>query len=168
MKQFDHSQAISDTQVLTRERVSQPAVHVVIGSIKEIVNDQAIVSYEKNLMPYSQPALATVAISSEDVTRQVTLLFTENGQPIIMGFLTPISNQDASPTASIVESNNMAFDIIQDGQHCVIQASKSITLTCGKSSITMKQDGEISINGEQITTKARKAQKIIGGSVHIN
>lgn len=153
-------QTESEVQAMTQEQVSQPASHIVIGQIKEIINDQVIVSYDRNLLPRSQPALATVAISEADISRQVTLLFTEQGQPIVMGFLTPVSSPQSS--------DQMAFDIIQDGEHCQIQASKSITLKCGESCITLNSQGEITLNGESITSKARKKNNILGGTINLN
>jgi hypothetical protein len=158
-------QTESDVQAMTEQQVSHPAAHIVIGQVKEIINDQVIVSYERNLLPRSQPALATVAISAADIARQVALMFTEQGQPIVMGFLTPVSS---NTVASAEQSNPMAFDIIQDGEHCKIQASKSITLQCGDSCITLNNQGEIAINGENITSKARKKNNILGGTINLN
>jgi hypothetical protein len=157
----------SDVQAMTEQQVSRPTAHIVIGQIKDIINDQIIVSYDRNLLPRSQPALATVAISAADITRQVALMFTEQGQPIVMGFLTPVSSASSS-TIATEQSNPMAFDIIQDGEHCKIQASKSITLQCGDSRITLNNQGEIAINGENITSKARKKNNILGGTINLN
>jgi len=146
MNQFDRSQAIAEAQTtaeaqtMTQQQVSQPTAHVVVGSIKDIVDNQIMIAYERNLMPFVQPALATIEISAADISRQVALLFTEQGQPIVMGFITaPVSNIADNP------DNTMAFDIVQDGEHCQIQATKSITLTCGDSSFTMNSQGEIII-----------------------
>jgi len=169
MNQFDRSQAIAEAQTtaeaqtMTQQQVSQPTAHVVVGSIKDIVDNQIMIAYERNLMPFVQPALATIEISAADISRQVALLFTEQGQPIVMGFITaPVSNIADNP------DNTMAFDIVQDGEHCQIQATKSITLTCGDSSFTMNSQGEIAINGKNITSKARKKNNILGGTINLN
>lgn len=165
MKQFDHTQSLAEAQTMTQQRVSQPAAHIVIGSIKDVINNQIIISYERNLMPQTQPALATVEISQADISRQVALLFTEQGQPIVMGFITPpvsMVNSEVKP------ANTMEFDVIKNGEHCTLQASKSITLQCGDSFFSMNSQGEIAINGENITTKARKKNNIIGGTVNLN
>jgi hypothetical protein len=173
MKQFDQAEAqtSSDVQTVTQQQVSQPAAHIVIGSIKDVLNNQIIIAYERNLMPQIQPALATIEISAADISRQVALLFTEQGQPIVMGFITaPVvstSSSAISDSAANSEST-MAFDIVQDGEHCQIQASKSITLTCGDSSFTMNSQGEIAINGKNITSKARKKNNIVGGTINLN
>jgi hypothetical protein len=171
MKQFDNSQAMAEVQTMTevqtvtQQQVSQPAAHIVIGSIKDVLNNQIIISYERNLMPQIQPALATIEISDADISRQVALLFTEQGQPIVMGFITaPVVKTESS----VNPENTMAFDIVQDGEHCQIQASKSITLKCGESSISMNSKGEIAINGESITSKARKKHNILGGTINLN
>ena len=124
MNQFDRSQAIAeaqtspDVQTMTQQQVSQPAAHVVVGSIKDIVDNQIMIAYERNLMPLVQPALATIEISAADISRQVALLFTEQGQPIVMGFITaPVSNIADNP------DNAMAFDIVQDGEHCQMKVA---------------------------------------------
>jgi len=171
MNQFDHSQAMpelqeaAEVQTMTQQQVSQPAAHVVVGSIKDIVDNQIMIAYERNLMPLVQPALATIEISDADISRQVALLFTEQGQPIVMGFITaPVVKTEST----INPESTMAFDIVQDGEHCQIQASKSITLKCGESSLSMNSKGEIAINGESITSKARKKHNILGGTINLN
>jgi len=150
-----------EKQSKTLQQAFQPAAHIVIGKVTDIINRQAIVSYEKNLLPYTQPALATISITASDIGRQVVLQFTEQGQAIAMGFLTPA----LSPESKI---NNTGFDIIQDGEHCQIRASKSITLQCGNSSVTLNSQGEIVINGENIVSKARKKNNILGGTINLN
>ena len=174
MKQFDNSQAMpelqeaAEVQTITQQQVSQPAAHVVVGSIKDVVDHQIMIAYERNLMPLVQPALATIEISDADISRQVALLFTEQGQPIVMGFITAPVISSAASNSVVNPDNTMAFNIVQDGEHCQIQASKSITLKCGESSISMNNKGEIAINGESITSKARKKNNIIGGTINLN
>jgi hypothetical protein len=179
MNQFDHSQSktnmqtgvkttLEETQTMTQQQVSQPAAHIVIGSIQEVLNNQIIITYERNLIPQKQAALATVSVSKSDVSRQVALMFTEQGQPIIMGFITAPVISSAASNSVVNQENTMTFDIVQDGEHCQIQASKSITLKCGESSISMNSQGEIAINGESIKSKARKKHHILGGSISLN
>lgn len=175
MNQFDNSesmakmQSIADTQTMTQQQVSQPAAHIVIGSIKDILNNQIIITYERNLMPQIQPALATVIVSKNDISRQVALMFTEQEQPIVMGFITPPLSDSEAPVTTTKKSNDaMEFDIIQDGDHCKIQAMKSISIQCGESNFTMNSQGEITMNGKNITTKARKKNNIIGGTINLN
>jgi hypothetical protein len=176
MNQFDNSQAMpelqeaAEVQTMTQQQVSQPAAHVVVGSIKDVVDHQIMIAYERNLMPLVQPALATIEISDADISRQVALLFTEQGQPIVMGFITApvVKTSTINPEKTNNSEKTMAFNIVQDGEHCQIQASKSITLKCGESSISMNNKGEIAINGESITSKARKKNNIIGGTINLN
>ena len=179
MNQFDHSQSKTDmqsnadmqtrvkttleeTQTMTQQQVLQPAAHIVIGSIQEVLNNQIIITYERNLIPQKQAALATVSVSKSDESRQVALMFTEQGQPIVMGFITPPESELETHSAA------MEFDIIQNGEHCTIQATKSISLQCGESNFTMNSQGEITMNGENITTKARKKNNLIGGTINLN
>lgn len=177
MNEFENSdpmvkiQTIAEAQTMTEQQVSQPAAHIVIGRIQEVLNNQIIITYEKNLIPQKQSALATVSVSKSDESRQVALMFTEQGQPIVMGFITPpVSTPENATTAKqeINCENSMEFDIVQDGEHCTIQAIKSISLQCGRSNVTMNSEGEITINGENITTKARKKNNLIGGTINLN
>ncbi len=152
----------------TNSPINAPSVSaegVLIGRIQEVSPQGIWVTHAYATQPVL--ALSTQAIELEHSGREVALLFNQTtGQPIIMGIIhSPLHDlikQKVDPTLT------SGIQITNDGQHCDITAEKSITLTCGKSSVTMTRDGEISINGEQITTKARKSQKIIGGSVHIN
>jgi hypothetical protein len=154
---------------------SASAEGVLIGRIQKISSQGTWVIHAYTKQPVL--ALSTQAIEPEHSGREVALLFNQTtGQPIIMGIIhSPIydlikesDDNEKQQSNKITTPLNSGIQITNDGQHCDITAEQSITLTCGKSSVTMTRDGEISINGEQITTKARKSQKILGGSVHIN
>lgn len=49
-----------------------------------------------------------------------------------------------------------------------IEAAKSITLACGKASISALRNGKIVIRGSEVTTRASGASKIKGSTVKIN
>jgi hypothetical protein len=55
-----------------------------------------------------------------------------------------------------------------DGERRVVEATRELTLRCGEASITLRNDGTITIRGRDVTSWARRRQRIRGGSVSIN
>ena len=55
-----------------------------------------------------------------------------------------------------------------DGERQVIEATRELTLRCGEASITLRSDGSVKIRGRDVTSWARRRQRIRGGSVSIN
>lgn len=49
-----------------------------------------------------------------------------------------------------------------------LEAGKKIELACGESSLSMDAEGRVLLKGKDIVTRARRTQKIRGGTVHIN
>jgi len=50
----------------------------------------------------------------------------------------------------------------------VIQAKKNLTFKCGDGSITLRKDGKILIKGKDLVSRAKRMNRIKGGSVAIN
>ncbi len=49
-----------------------------------------------------------------------------------------------------------------------LAAEDAIELRVGQSSLTMTADGQVKLTGTDVTSRARRTQKIRGGTVHIN
>lgn len=49
-----------------------------------------------------------------------------------------------------------------------LEAGERLELRCGESALTMDADGRVLVKGKDIVTRARRTQKIRGGTVHIN
>ena len=49
-----------------------------------------------------------------------------------------------------------------------LEAGRKIELACGESSLTMNAEGQVLLKGKDIVTRAKRTQKIRGGTVHIN
>ncbi len=49
-----------------------------------------------------------------------------------------------------------------------LEASRRIELKCGESALTMDAEGRVLVRGRDIVTRAKRTQKIRGGTVHIN
>ncbi len=55
-----------------------------------------------------------------------------------------------------------------DGRRVVLEAADEIVLQCGQGSLTLTADGRIVIKGVDIVSRARRTNKIKGGTVNIN
>jgi hypothetical protein len=55
-----------------------------------------------------------------------------------------------------------------DNRHVVIEAEKDLQLKCGPASVTLHQDGKVLIQGLDVVSRAKRNQRIKGGSVQIN
>jgi hypothetical protein len=49
-----------------------------------------------------------------------------------------------------------------------LEAQQRLELKCGESELTMDAEGRVLVKGVDIVTRARRTQKIRGGTVHIN
>ena len=59
-------------------------------------------------------------------------------------------------------------EVSQDGEAVHITAERELVLTCGDASIRMTSDGRITLRGERIVSHAKGANRVRGGSVHLN
>ena len=52
--------------------------------------------------------------------------------------------------------------------HVVIEAGETLTIKCGESEIGMRSNGKLLIRGNDVVSRARRTQRIKGGTVAIN
>jgi hypothetical protein len=50
----------------------------------------------------------------------------------------------------------------------MFEATEEISITCGKSSITLRKDGRVVIKGTDLVSRAARTNKIRGAAVKIN
>jgi hypothetical protein len=117
----------------------------------------------------------------------VLLLFEQDDPrtPLIAGFprtrlaLPGTSAPDRSAKNPPAEAANPAppseappvarsMTVAVDGQRVLIEGEREIQLRCGRSSLTLRQDGKIVIKGTHIVSRAEGPHRIKGGSVTIN
>jgi hypothetical protein len=55
-----------------------------------------------------------------------------------------------------------------DGRRLVLSAYSELHLVCGESSLTLRKDGKVVINGRHVLSRAKVVNRIKGGSVQIN
>lgn len=98
-----------------------------------------------------------VLMQKHDVGRKVVFVCEDDDleHPIVIGVIkTP--------------ADMLAVEVSADGKSASIQATDSITLTCGEASITLKRNGEVLIRGKHVVTHAAGVNRIRGGSVQLN
>lgn len=71
---------------------------------------------------------------------------------IVLGVVAPYESPRPDPTPSELR----------------LEAGKRIELAVGESSLTMDAEGRVLLKGKDIVTRAKRTQKIRGGTVHIN
>jgi hypothetical protein len=128
-----------------------------VGCVVEITTaGEILVDFPGN---QSGPIRARMALASPlEKPDQPVLLVFENGDislPIVTGIIRE-TNGDAPPTRS------------RDRNEVVLGAGNQLTLVCGKSSITLRSDGRVTIKGAEILSRASGTNKIRGASVAIN
>ena len=147
---------------------------VVIGMVMQVDRDGTVhVVFPGNPSEAAIPARATVPFSARDVGAEVALIF-ERGdpaRPIAMGrllrpaeFAEPEEEDVALPPAAAptVQVDGQEEDVLQ------ITGREQIVLRCGKASITLTRDGKVLIRGAYVSSRATGANRIKGGSIHLN
>lgn len=103
---------------------------------------------------------------------QEALLVFEDGRldrPILVALLASVTPQlDALLASPSPAAAPAKADARLDGRRVVVEAGKELVLRCGKASLTMTEDGKVSLRGFQIVTQADGVQKIRGAKVQIN
>lgn len=116
-----------------------------------------LVIFPGNPREEAAPARSTAALSAADTGAEVALLF-EGGdpaRPLVIGRLL------RPPPAP-------AVDVVRDGERLELRAEREVTLRCGKASITLTREGKVLIRGAYISSWSSGANRIKGGSVHLN
>jgi hypothetical protein len=135
-----------------------PIHGVVIGRLVGIDDhDAPLVQFPGNPVSHPLSARATMAITADQVNREVALLF-EGGdarKPLIMGFL----EHPVAPAPREVQI---------DHQRLELTADQEIVLRCGKASITLTRAGKVLIRGAYLLSRSSGVNRIKGGSVQIN
>ena len=136
-----------------------PPASCCIGRIVDITDDgRPVVDFPGNRV---SGLIARTVVSSAkrpelSVAGIPVLLSFENGDvgaPVVVGI---VSNSFCPPQGQVAE------------EELVMTAERQIVLRCGKSTITLRRDGKITVRGAEITTRASGRNKIRGASVEIN
>jgi hypothetical protein len=108
-----------------------------------------------------RPARTMVPITPADEGRSVVLAFAggDPERPIVTGFL------QAQPVVAPAQRSMTAS---LDGRQVRLEAEREIVLKCGKSSLTLRADGKVVLKGVEVVSRARRTNKVKGGTVRLN
>jgi len=118
-----------------------------------------------------QMARSTIAFSADELRRAIAerteVLLTFDAEradrPIVVGILQP------SPATVEHAPNSLRGAIATlDGTRVALRADDEIVLECGKSSITLRRNGRVVIQGAYVETRSQGVNRIKGGSVKVN
>jgi hypothetical protein len=137
---------------------------VVIGILAGFDTEQRpLVVFPGNANETSLAARATTPLTTDDIGREIALLF-ENGDPSA-----PMIIGRVRHTKEIeLKSEAVPQSVEVDGERRVIEAKQEIVLKCGKASITLTKAGKIVIRGTYVLSRSSGVNRIKGGSVQIN
>jgi Domain of unknown function (DUF6484) len=154
----------NDQQQKTTTNVEQKIDGVVIGLFLSL-NDagEPLVAFPGNPLETAIPARSTTTLAMEDVGKEIALLF-EGGNPLQPLIIGKIHYADTASVAQDSEQTSAELD----GEHIVLSAKQTITLKCGKASITLTKAGKIILRGAYLLSRSSGVNRIKGGSVQIN
>lgn len=149
---------------------------VVIGMVMDVSKTGHIdVVFPGNPSDEAIPARATVPLSTRDIGAEVALIF-EGGKPtspIIVGrLLRPGDDfEDPDDGASEVAMPTAPTKVSVDGgaeEIVDIVGKEQVVIRCGRASITLTRAGKILLRGAYISSRSSGANRIKGGSIHLN
>ena len=112
-----------------------------------------------------------IALNADDVGKTAVVLF-EGGDvrmPIVVGILqesAPPADRTATPASGFAPDT--APGRAEAADEVEIHAPKKLTLTCGKSSMTLRHDGRVELRGVYLISRAEGVNRILGGTVELN
>lgn len=134
-----------------RERIDGVAIGMLLG----FVDGRPLVVFPGNRAAAGVPARSLAPLGPEDLGAEVALLFEEGdpGRPLVVGRIV----RPGAPA----ESERRAAKVSIVGE-------ERIELRCGAATILMEKDGRIVIRGAHVVSHASGANRVRGGSVHLN
>ncbi|MEO9863301.1 MAG: DUF6484 domain-containing protein [Yoonia sp.] len=148
---------------------------VVIGMVMDVTKDGIQVVFPGNPSEEAIPARATVPLSTRDIGAEVALIFEQGnpGAPIIMGrLLRPgdgMDDPDDGTTELDMAPAPMRVSVDDEAEEIVdITGKEQVVIRCGRASITLTKAGKILLRGAYISSRSSGANRIKGGSIHLN
>jgi hypothetical protein len=170
-------------QLLAQPRESSRTVNttpdaaaIVIGKIHSVSEQpRAAITVSWRTGPEHAPqqvlaASSLVAVTTKDIGRSVALSFPSNAtQALVLGFVWDAqSHPEPTSKSSKEHRNEIALEMDGEQVDLELHAERSLSLHCGKASITLTADGQILLKGAYISSHSTGTQRIKGAAVRIN
>jgi hypothetical protein len=130
---------------------------------------EPLVVFPGNRREEAVAARSTAALAAEDVGGEVALLF-EGGdpaRPLLIARLLRPAEEPGAPERPATPPDTV--EVVRDGgERLELRAEQEIVLRCGKATITLTRAGKVLIRGAYISSWSSGANRIKGGSVHLN
>lgn len=152
---------MTTTTQLPQTKLEGVVIGVLVGFSEQ---QQPLVVFPENPQANALAARTTAQLQQADIGKEVALLF-EQGDPrypLVIGLL----QRAASTSQPEVAEPEIKVDL--DDEHLLLKAKQSITLQCGKASITLTKSGKVLLRGAYLLSRSSGVNRIKGGSVQIN
>jgi hypothetical protein len=128
---------------------------VVIGMLMGLRDGTPLIVFPGNRREIATEARSTVDLTSVPTGSQVAIVFEDcdEERPLIIGRIISPRGQPEAPDAP----GRMTFT-----------AERTLEFRVGQASLIMHADGRITLRGTRVTSQASGANRIRGGSVHLN
>ncbi|NVB43307.1 hypothetical protein G6O69_36115 [Pseudenhygromyxa sp. WMMC2535] len=107
------------------------------------------------------PAESSIELGEADLGETVIVSFIAGqlDDPLILGRTRrePVAKAEHADSPRCLEF---------DGHRVLLSAGESLTLRCGRASITLGADGRVAIEGRRISSKASGSHRIRGGTIN--
>lgn len=100
-----------------------------------------------------------------DVLLSDGILKLKTGDSVLV--VVPSSTEERGVVLGLVGPYRPPAPLFRSVEHLTVEATESLQLKCGESSIELREEGVL-IKGKDIVSRARRIQKIKGGTVAIN
>lgn len=108
-------------------------------------------------------ARSTVDLHAQHIGAHCLVLHENNDPslPIIVGVLRRGTGWPLATAPGGVE-------LTADGSRLIVSATEQLVLRCGSARLTLTRDGKVLIEGKHVSSSATGANRIKGGSIHLN
>jgi hypothetical protein len=150
----------------TTTNVESPALSggVIVGELIGMTDDgrTPLVVFPGQRGSAAIQARSVLDLHSAHVGGQVVLVFegADPRKPIIMGLI--------REERSSRQQHPGHVEVDTDGERMIVSAKTQLVLRCGKASITLTQAGKVLIEGTYVSSRSTGANRLKGGSIHLN
>ncbi|MCO8121113.1 hypothetical protein NHH03_05135 [Stieleria sp. TO1_6] len=162
--------SVLETILAVNQTAGQQAAQIVRGTIHSILaNGQLMIAGDESddVQPFRSDVLQSAF--GRDVKLNV-------GDMVLA--LSPLTRQDCGCVLGLIGRykepvppvSSLSTSLSNDPtpRQVVIEATDELTLKCGDCSVDLRKDGKLMIRGVDVLTRAKRTQRIKGGSVAIN